>query len=112
LQNVHLDAVEHGEKIIFMHQVKPGPASQSYGLQVARLAGISSTIINQARQKLMQLEQQSLQQHPQFDLFASVDNEAQHEPPHPVLSELEALDVDELSARQALDMLYQLKSRL
>ncbi len=114
VSNVHLDAVEHGERIIFMHQVKPGPASQSYGLQVARLAGIPDKVIRQARAKLQQLEQQSLQQQPQLDLFASaatipVDTAPE---PHPVLDELEALDVDELSARQALDILYRLKESL
>ena len=114
LVNVHLDAIEHGEKIIFMHQVKSGPASQSYGLQVARLAGISSSIINQARKKLMQLEQQSLQQHPQIDLFANpepVIQQAQQQT-HPVIDELSSLDVDSLSARQALDYLYTLKEKL
>ena len=113
LKNVHLDAIEHGEQIIFMHQVKAGPASQSYGLQVARLAGIPDKVIRQARRKLEQLEQQSLQQNPQFDLFASAfDDEPKAEAPHPVIEELAALDVDNLSARQALDVLYQLKDKL
>ena len=59
IRNVHLDAVEHGEDIIFMHSVKAGPANQSYGLQVARLAGIPAQAIHLARQKLQLLEQQS-----------------------------------------------------
>ena len=110
LINVHLDAIEHGEKIIFMHQVKPGPASQSYGLQVARLAGISSHIINQARKKLALLEQQSLQQHPQFDLFAAPAPVIEEN--HPVIDELHDLDVDSMTARQALEYLYALKEKL
>ncbi len=112
LLNVHLDAIEHGEKIIFMHQVKPGAASQSYGLQVARLAGLPDKIIRQARLKLEELEQQNLQQHPQFDLFAApqaIEPEAQT---HPVIDELNILDIDNLSARQALDILYTLKEKL
>ncbi len=112
LVNVHLDAIEHGEKIIFMHQVKPGAASQSYGLQVARLAGLPDKIIQQARLKLQELEQQSLQQHPQFDLFSSSLSEQPELQEHPVIDALEALDIDNISARQALDTLYALKEKL
>lgn len=113
LVNVHLDAVEHGDKIIFMHQVKFGPASQSYGLQVAKLAGIPDTVIQQARNKLKELEQTNLS-HPQFDLFSSSPMiEAQpREEFQPLLDELKQLDVDSLSARQALDYLYELKEKL
>ncbi len=115
LHNCHLDAVEHGERIVFLHRVKPGPASQSYGLQVARLAGIPEPVIRLARQKLKELEQQSLQAQPQLDLFAPP---ADPEPaqtaaaPHPVIEELDSLDIDALSPRQALDLLYRLKERL
>ncbi len=112
LVNVHLDAIEHGDKIIFMHQVKPGAANQSYGLQVARLAGIPEKIIKQARLKLHELEQQNLQHNPQFDLFATAQPQAFEIQPHPVIDELEKLDIDNLSARQALDMLYTLKEKL
>jgi len=115
LKNVHLDAVEHGDRIVFMHQVKPGPASQSYGLQVARLAGIPNKVIRQARSKLEQLEQQSLQQQPQLDLFASPGISTVDEAlamPHPIINELEALDVDGLSAREALETLYRFKQLL
>jgi DNA mismatch repair protein MutS len=112
LINVHLDAIEHGDKIVFMHQVKPGPASQSYGLQVARLAGIPEPIIQQARQKLVELEQQSLQQHPQFDLFSASQVEMAEPFTHSIIDELTALDVDSLSARDALDYLYHLKEKL
>jgi len=111
LINVHLDAIEHGDKIVFMHQVKPGPASQSYGLQVARLAGIPEPIIQQARKKLEELETQNLQQNPQFDLF-SISSAKDESENHAVIEELTLLDVDNLSAREALDYLYRLKEKL
>jgi DNA mismatch repair protein MutS len=111
IDNVHLDAVEHDRGIVFLHAVKPGPANQSYGLQVAQLAGIPAPVINSARNKLQQLEADSLgskrgpQDKPQqTELFSSE--------PHPVLEALKQLDPDELSARQALDLLYQLKGDL
>ncbi len=114
LSNVHLDAIQHGEKIIFMHQVKSGPASQSYGLQVARLAGLPDKIIQQARKKLQQLEQQSVSQHPQFDLFANqtTQNTESILLDHPVIEDLINLNIESLSARQALDYLYELKEKL
>lgn len=103
--NVHLDAVEHGDDIIFMHSVKPGPANQSYGLQVARLAGIPAQAIRLARQKLQLLEQQS--QSPQADLFSQVEVEIVDI--DPALAALAEIDPDELSPREALDLLYRLK---
>jgi DNA mismatch repair protein MutS len=107
IRNVHLDAVEHGDDIIFMHRVKAGPANQSYGLQVARLAGIPAQAIQLARQKLQLLEQQSIQSQP--DLFSELPL------PEPsrlnILSdELDAIDVDDLTPRQALELIYHLKS--
>jgi DNA mismatch repair protein MutS len=110
IHNVHLDAIEHGDDIIFMHQVKPGPANQSYGLQVARLAGIPRHAIELARQKLLLLEQQSKHSAPQIDLFS----EPLIPPPaeSPVVEELSELDLDNLSPRQALDALYHLKALL
>ena len=109
IRNVHLDAIEHGEDIIFMHSVKAGPANQRYGLQVARLAGIPAQAIALARQKLQLLEQQSAQSQSQPDLFSEL---ALIEPAKPDLlrSELDALDVDELTPRQALELIYHLKS--
>ena len=114
LVNLHLDAVEHGERIIFMHQVKSGPASKSYGLQVARLAGLPERIIRQAQIKLEQLEQQGQQHHPQYDLFSTPLSrpEPVQTASHPVIDQLQALDIDNLSARQALDTLYALKEKL
>ncbi len=111
IQNVHLEAVEHGDKIIFLHAVKDGPASQSYGLQVAALAGVPQTVINQAREKLRQLEhhsylnqQQEAGNH-QLDLFSSQEC-------HPAVTLLQEVEPDNTTPRQALDWLYRLKALL
>lgn len=105
--NVHLDAVEHGSNIVFLHSVEEGPASQSYGLQVAQLAGIPKSVVAYARKKLAQLEQQNLNAGPQADMFAQPV--MQPEPPlHPVVAELESVDPDELTPKQALELLYKL----
>ncbi|KFI23293.1 DNA mismatch repair protein MutS [Nitrosococcus oceani] len=108
--NLHLTATEHKEHIVFLHAVKEGPASQSYGLQVAALAGVPQEIIAQARQQLMELENNTWQKSingggPQLDLLA---------PPadHPAVQILRDLDPDELTPRQALEKLYELKQLL
>jgi DNA mismatch repair protein MutS len=106
IANVHLDAIEHGDDIIFMHSVKPGPANQSYGLQVARLAGIPAQAIQLAQQKLRLLEQQSTQT--QGDLFSEPPS-AEPAAPDARLAELDAIDPDELSPKQALELLYRLQ---
>ncbi len=117
--NVHLSAVEHDHGIVFLHSVNEGPANQSYGLQVAQLAGVPSAVIRAARKHLVHLEQQSIgQPTAQFDLFASppyaFDDEADNEPAaqpaadHPVLDKLRALDPNDLRPRDALDLLYEL----
>jgi len=106
ISNVHLDAVEHGDDIIFMHSVKAGPANQSYGLQVARLAGIPAQAIHLAQQKLRLLEQQSTQAQP--DLFSQLP--VTSEPFDALRAELDACDADELTPRQALELIYQLKN--
>ncbi len=103
--NVHLDAVEHGDRIIFMHQVKEGPADRSYGLHVAALAGVPEPVIRQAREHLQRLEQQTAPRQetaaqPQLPLFQADE--------HPALAALRDTDPDELTPRQALDRLYQL----
>ncbi|MDH4562117.1 DNA mismatch repair protein MutS [Pseudomonas sp. BN411] len=114
--NVHLNATEHNERIVFLHHVLPGPASQSYGLAVAQLAGVPGGVIQRAREHLARLETTSLpheipRQSPgqpsspmQSDLFASL--------PHPVLDDLAKVKPDDLTPRQALELLYTLKSRL
>ena len=107
IANVHLDAIEHGEDIIFMHSVKQGPANQSYGLQVARLAGIPAAAIELARQKLRVLEQQALES--QGDLFADIPEPQTSDEPHALIAELESIEPDDLSPREALDLIYRLK---
>lgn len=109
--NVHLDAVEHDKGIVFLHSVEEGPASQSYGLQVAQLAGIPKSVVTAAKRKLTQLEQQNLVTGPQVDMFAQGDSEP--EPVlHPAVSELETVEPDELTPKQALEVLYRLKAML
>jgi len=112
--NVHLDAVEHGDSIVFLHAVKDGPANQSYGLQVAALAGIPRPVIQAARQRLAQLEDNTVQLHaattlldeqPQLGLF--------NQPQHPATIEaLRTIDPDTLTPRQALDALYELREMI
>ncbi len=126
--NVHLDAVEHDSGIVFMHSVKPGPANQSYGLQVAQLAGIPAAVIDSARGKLAQLEAESLAtttsqavasarlretavsstsslaEPYQSELFAPAT--------HPIIETLERINPDDISAKEALALLYELKATL
>ncbi len=118
--NVHLNATEHNERIVFLHHVLPGPASQSYGLAVAQLAGVPSEVITRAREHLSRLEETALPHEipvaspakastkpsapHQSDMFASL--------PHPVLDELAKLDLDDVTPRKALEMLYALKTRI
>jgi len=109
--NVHLDAVEHGKGIVFLHSVEEGPASQSYGLQVAQLAGIPKSVVTTARRKLTQLEQQNLTAGPQTDMFVQAENEPEPAS-HPIVDELETVDPDELTPKQALELLYKLKGLL
>lgn len=105
--NIHIDAVEHGDDIVFLHSVKPGPANQSYGLQVAQLAGVPRSVIHSARQYLMVLERQSQpNDHVQAQLpLISTSNDL-----HPALDKLAEIDPNELTPRQALELLYELKA--
>ena len=107
--NVHLDAVEHANNIVFMHKVEEGAANQSYGLQVAQLAGIPRPVIAAAKRKLALLEQNQVTQNmlPQTDMFAASPPEVEVEL-HPVLSTLESLQADDLTPKQALDLVYKL----
>ena len=104
--NVHLDAVEHRDRIVFLHSVEEGPASQSYGLQVAQLAGVPASVIQQAKKRLLILEQQGLEASPQQDLFAAAPIE---EAEHPAVEALKQLDPDELSPKAALEFIYHLR---
>ncbi len=116
--NVHLSAVEHGHGIVFLHAVNEGPASQSYGLQVAQLAGVPAPVIRAARRHLAYLEQQSASHAtPQLDLFVvpAYQEEAPtdtDDPPathaHPALDKLRSIDPNDLKPRDALDLLYEL----
>jgi DNA mismatch repair protein MutS len=125
--NVHLSAVEHKDTIVFLHAVQDGPASQSYGLQVAQLAGVPPPVIRAARKHLARLESQALDATPQLDLFSAppCDDEAQTEPAQavaqaapvvaqvpdesPALTLLDEIDPDALTPREALERLYELK---
>ena len=110
--NVHLDAIEHKDSIVFLHAVEDGPASQSYGLQVAALAGVPKPVIRQARKYLQMLEEASLTRGNQPDLFvaARADPEPEPEPTADALREaLDAVNPDDLSPREALELLYRLK---
>jgi len=108
--NVHLDAVEHKDTIVFLHAVEEGPASQSYGLQVAQLAGVPKAVVRNARRYLQMLEEASLTRGGQSDLFAAGKSEP--EPPaepDALRDALAAANPDELSPREALELLYRLK---
>jgi len=118
--NVHLSAVEHKDSIVFLHAVQDGPASQSYGLQVAQLAGVPPQVIKAARKHLARLEAQALDATPQLDLFAApgagADVEVEHAAPALAAPQddglrdaLDAIDPDALTPREALEQLYQLK---
>jgi DNA mismatch repair protein MutS len=110
--NVHLDAVEHKDSIVFLHAVEEGPASQSYGLQVAGLAGVPRAVVRQARRTLERLEQTSLERGGQGDLFAGgAPPEPAREPElDPLREALGQVNPDELSPREALELLYRLKN--
>ena len=114
--NVHLTAVEHNDHIVFMHEVKEGPASQSYGLQVAQLAGVPRSVIQSARSKLIQLEEGSQSQtiNPIRSKAEAVASPQQNDlfiAPIPSESDLKlkTIDPDALSPREALDLIYELK---
>jgi DNA mismatch repair protein MutS len=116
ISNVHLDAVEHGDSIVFMHRVQEGPASQSYGIQVAALAGVPKAVIELAKTRLRTLEKDNTVKTAGKDSLEQVSTESQKKSVSvesadtKVLQFIEALDPDSLSPREALDSLYQLKS--
>jgi DNA mismatch repair protein MutS len=125
--NVHLTATEHNDHIVFLHHVEEGPASQSYGLQVAKLAGVPEHVIDQAKFKLGALEQTQINdaQQPVKPQAAVVQSQAVKEPvaspmqsdmfatsPSKVELALESTNPDELTPRQALELLYELKQQL
>ena len=107
--NVHLDAVEHKDSIVFLHAVAEGPASQSYGLQVAALAGVPKAVIRQARRYLQMLEDASVTRGTQSDLFSKTRDEEPEAAADPLREALQKANPDELSPREALELLYRLK---
>jgi DNA mismatch repair protein MutS len=109
--NVHVSAVEHRDKIVFLHAVEEGPASQSYGIQVAQLAGVPATVIRAAKKHLARLEQEAASRDPQGDLF-SVQPEKAPPVEHHAVEALRALDPDALSPKEALEQLYRLRKLL
>lgn len=109
VKNIHLIAKSHQDKIIFLHSVQEGAANQSYGIEVAQLAGVPRVVIDKAKQKLHELERQAYQtKHNTYlppasfqqDLFANKD--------HPIVSKIKTIDPDELNPKQALELVYQL----
>ncbi len=107
--NMHVSAVESGRDIVFLHQIDPGPASRSYGVQVARLAGMPAALVRQARATLEALEQQAQSGSAQVDLFA-VPAAMPAAEPSAVDAALAGIDPDTLSPKEALDALYRLKA--
>ncbi len=116
--NVHVAAAQARGKVVFLHEVREGPASQSYGLAVAQLAGVPPEVVRRARSLLAQLEQRAAGAQPQLDLFASGDGApaaAEDTPPTDASADelrerLAATDIDSLSPREALALLYELKA--
>ncbi|MDE2080340.1 MAG: DNA mismatch repair protein MutS [Burkholderiales bacterium] len=110
--NLHVGAVESGHDIVFLHQIEPGPASRSYGVQVARLAGMPAALIRQARATLEALEAKAQSGQAQVDLFAAPPAPAPATEPSALEHALAAIDPDRLSPREALEALYRLRGLL
>jgi DNA mismatch repair protein MutS len=107
--NVHLDAVEHKDTVVFLHAVEEGPASQSYGLQVAGLAGVPKAVIRQASRYLQLLEEASIARGNQEDLFSKTRKTDPEPQADPLREALQKVNPDELTPREALELLYRLK---
>ncbi|MDZ7782508.1 MAG: DNA mismatch repair protein MutS [Halioglobus sp.] len=109
MANVHLDATEHRDHVVFLHNIQEGPASRSYGLQVAKLAGIPAGVLRAARDKLAELERGA--RDPAHDISSPAQSDLFNAPPsHPALDRLAALQLDEITPRQALEQLYELRA--
>lgn len=106
--NMHVSAAESGSDIVFLHEIQSGPASRSYGIQVAKLAGMPAPVLHHARHALAALEERAGEDELQVDLFAPPP-EPEMKLPSPVEAALAAIHPDQLSPREALDALYQLK---
>jgi DNA mismatch repair protein MutS len=112
IANVHLDAVEHKDRIVFLHRLEGGPADRSYGIHVAHLAGIPRDVVRAARRHLAELERQLKPQSPHPDLFASPAPAPEPAQSHPALDALAELNPDELSPKDALALVYKLRGLL
>ncbi|MGE5027249.1 MAG: DNA mismatch repair protein MutS, partial [Betaproteobacteria bacterium] len=110
IANVHLDALEHRDRIVFLHSVQEGPASQSYGLQVAQLAGVPAPVIQIAKKYLLKLEQQGIDDGIQGDLFVAAAEDPA--PPHPLEEALRGVEPDDLTPKAALELVYRLRKML
>ena len=108
--NVHLSAIEHNRKVVFLHSVKEGPASQSYGIQVAKLAGVPATVLQDAKNHLRRLEQLAVKNKTTDDVDLFDNDETKEVYAHPAIELLRETLVDELSPRAALDLVYQLET--
>ncbi|MFN7855835.1 MAG: DNA mismatch repair protein MutS [Acidovorax sp.] len=106
--NMHVSAAEAGSDIVFLHEIQPGPASRSYGIQVAQLAGMPSPVLHHARHSLAALQERAGEGDLQVDLFAAPTAPADRGP-SACEAALAALNPDSMSPREALDALYQLK---
>jgi len=106
--NVHVGATESGHDIVFLHEIQPGPASRSYGIQVAKLAGVPAAVLHHARHTLAALEERAGEDDLQVDLFAPPPA-PEVQAASPVEAALAQINPDALSPREALDALYQLK---
>jgi len=107
--NVHLDAVEHKDSVVFLHAVEEGPASQSYGLQVAALAGVPKPVTRRAKKYLQMLEDASVTRGTQNDLFVGTREEEKEPESDPLRDEMAKINPDTLTPREALELLYRLK---
>ena len=112
MANVHLDATEHQDHVVFLHNIQEGPANRSFGLQVAKLAGIPAPVLQAAQEKLLELERGAILEQQANADFRAQDDLFSAPPPHPVIDLLKAVNVDDLTPREALDTLYELKTLL
>lgn len=108
INNCHVDAKEHNDSIVFLYTVKPGPANQSYGIQVAQLAGVPKPVIQRAREKLNELEKNSA--HANHDPVNPHINSQKLSVNPGIMSLLEQVDPDQLAPKEALEIIYRLKS--
>jgi DNA mismatch repair protein MutS len=111
MANVHLDATEHEDHVVFMHHIQEGPANRSFGLEVAKLAGVPTGVLLHARQKLGELESQQMAESApvtggQAELFSTPTAK------NPALHVLAEIDPDQMTPKEALDALYTLKTLL